>query len=50
MVGHWHRLPRVAVHNPSLKVFKARLDGALGSLIWKVATLPLAEESELDGL
>ena len=29
----WHRLPREAVAAPgSLAVFKARLDGALGSL------------------
>jgi len=33
MVRHWHRLPREAVDVPSLKMFKARLDGALGSLI-----------------
>jgi len=30
---HWHRLPRDAVNNPILGVFKARMDGALGSLI-----------------
>ena len=30
VVRCWHRLPREA---PSLEVFKARLDGALGSLI-----------------
>ena len=30
MVRHWHRLPREAVDAPSLKVFSARLDGALG--------------------
>ena len=28
----WNRLPREAVDAPSLEVFKARLDGALGSL------------------
>ncbi|KFO76964.1 hypothetical protein N303_09353, partial [Cuculus canorus] len=33
VVGHEHRLPREAVDAPSLEVFKARLDGALGSLI-----------------
>ncbi|KFO73294.1 hypothetical protein N303_06910, partial [Cuculus canorus] len=33
VVRHWHRLPREAVAAPSLEVFKARLDGALGSLI-----------------
>jgi len=30
---YWNRLPRGAVDAPSLEVFKARLDGALGSLI-----------------
>ena len=29
----WHRLPREAVAAPSLAVFKARLDGALGNLV-----------------
>ena len=33
VVRCWHRLPREAVGAPSLEVFKARLDGALGSLI-----------------
>ena len=33
VVRHWHRLPREAVDVPSLEVFKARLDGALGSLV-----------------
>ncbi|KFU90685.1 hypothetical protein M959_05376, partial [Chaetura pelagica] len=31
VVRHWHRLPREGVDAPSLKVFKARLDGALGN-------------------
>ena len=31
VVRCWHRLPREAVDAPSLEVFKARLDGALGS-------------------
>ena len=42
MVRHWHRLPSEAVGAPSLEVFKARLDKALGSLAWWVASLPLA--------
>jgi len=42
MVRCWNRLPRKAVHAPSLEVFKARLDGALGSLIQWVAALPMA--------
>jgi len=30
----WNRLPREVVDTTSLRVFKARLDGALGSLIY----------------
>ncbi|KFO73918.1 hypothetical protein N303_07417, partial [Cuculus canorus] len=33
VVRHWNRLPREVVDAPSLEMFKARLDGALGSLI-----------------
>jgi len=33
VVRHWNRLPREAVAAPSLKVFKARLDGALSNLV-----------------
>ncbi|GAB0203451.1 hypothetical protein GRJ2_002810700 [Grus japonensis] len=33
VVRHWNRLPREAVDAPSLEVFKARLDGALGNLV-----------------
>ncbi|KGL93507.1 hypothetical protein N301_03774, partial [Charadrius vociferus] len=33
VVRHWHRLPREAVAAPSLEVFKARLDVALGNLV-----------------
>jgi len=29
----WHRLPREVVDAPSLEMFKARLDEALGSLV-----------------
>ena len=29
----WNRLPREVVDAPSLEVFKARLNGALGSLV-----------------
>ena len=29
----WNRLPKGAVDAPSLEAFKARLDGALGSLV-----------------
>ncbi|KFQ26871.1 hypothetical protein N332_14871, partial [Mesitornis unicolor] len=33
VVMHWHRLPREVVDVPSLEVFKARLDEALGNLV-----------------
>ena len=33
VVRCWKRLPREAVDAPFLEVFKARLDGALGSLV-----------------
>ncbi|KFQ96081.1 hypothetical protein Y956_04056, partial [Nipponia nippon] len=33
VVRHWDRLPREAVDAPSLEVLRARLDGALGSLV-----------------
>jgi len=33
VVKHWNRLPRGAVDDPSLEVFKTRLDGALSNLI-----------------
>ena len=33
VVRCWNRLPREIVDAPSLEVFKARLDGALGSLV-----------------
>jgi len=36
------------VDAPFLEVFKARLDGALGSLIWWVVTLLTEEELEQD--
>ncbi|KFR10481.1 hypothetical protein N306_13290, partial [Opisthocomus hoazin] len=33
VVRHWNRLPTEVVDTPSLAVFKARLDGALSSLV-----------------
>ncbi|KFQ97454.1 hypothetical protein Y956_02603, partial [Nipponia nippon] len=33
VVRHWNRLPREVVDAPSLEAFKARLDGALSSLV-----------------
>ena len=37
-----NRLPKEAVDVPSLEAFKARLDVALGSLGWWLATLHIA--------
>ena len=34
MVTHWNRLLEEVVDAPSLEAFKARLDVALGSLVW----------------
>ena len=42
MVTHWNRLPKEAVDAPSLEAFKARLDVALGSLVWRLATVNIA--------
>jgi len=33
VVRHWNKLPREAVADPSLEVFKARLDGTLSNLV-----------------
>ena len=33
VVRHWNRLPSEAMDAPSLEAFKARLDGALSSLV-----------------
>ena len=33
VVKCWNRLPREVVDAPTLRMFKARLDGALGSLV-----------------
>ena len=45
---HWNRLPKEAVDAPSLEAFKARLDVALGSLVWWLATLHIAGGLKLD--
>ena len=42
VVTRWNRLPKEAVDAPSLEAFKARLDVALGSLVWWLATLHIA--------
>ena len=42
VVTPWNRLPKEVVDAPSLEAFKARLDVALGSLVWWLATLHVA--------
>ena len=42
VMTHWNRLPKEVVDAPSLEAFKARLDVALGSLVWWLATLHVA--------
>ena len=48
VVRHWSKLPKEAVGAPSLEAFKARLDVALGSLVWWLATLHIAGGLKLD--
>ena len=50
VVTHWNRLSREAVDAPSLEAFKARLDVALGSLVWWFVSLPMAWALKLDDL
>ena len=50
VVRPWPRLPREAVAAPSLAVFKARLDGALSTLVWWKLSLLMAGGLEQDGL
>ena len=48
VVTHWNRLPKEVVVAPFPEAFKARLDVALGSLVWWLATLHIAGELKLD--
>ena len=48
VVTHWNWLPKEVVDAPSLEAFKARLDVALGSLAWWLATLHVAGGLKLD--
>jgi len=50
VVRPWPRLPGEAVAAPSLAVFKARLDGALSSLVWWKMSLLMAGVLEPDDL
>ena len=42
VVTHWNRLPKEVLDVSSLEAFKARLDVALGSLVWWLMTLRIA--------
>ena len=48
VVIHWNRLLKEVVDAPSLETFKARLDVALGSLVWWLVTLHIAGRLKLD--
>ena len=48
VLKHWNRLPKEVVDAPSLEAFKARLDVALGSLVWWLATLHIVGGLKLD--
>ena len=50
VVRPWPRLPREAVAAPSLAVLKARLDGAVSTLVWWKMSLLMAEGLEPDDL
>ena len=47
VVKHRNRLPSEAVDVLSLEMFRVRLDGALGSMIWWKLSLALARGLEL---
>jgi len=42
VVTHWNGLPKEVVDAPSLEASKARLDVALGSLVYWLTTLHIA--------
>ena len=48
VVMQWNRSPKEVVGAPSLEAFKARLDVALGSLVWWLVTLHKAGGLKLD--
>lgn len=47
---HWNRLLKEVVDFPFPEAFKARLDVALGSLVWWLVTLSVARRLKLDKL
>ena len=48
VLTHWNRLPKEVVDAPSLEAFKARLNVALGSVVWWLVTLHNSRGLELD--
>ena len=48
LVRYWNRLPRETVDAPSLRVLKASLNEALGSLTHWLKTLPMTVRLDLD--
>jgi len=44
---NWNRLPRDVDNSLSLEAFRARLDVALGELVYWLATLPMAGRLKL---
>lgn len=50
VLSHWNRFSKEVVGSIYLKLFKAWLDGALSSMIWGVANLPMVVNLELDDL
>jgi len=50
VVRPWPRLPREAVAVPSLAVLRARLDGALSTLVWWKMSLLMGGRLEPDDL
>ena len=50
VVTQWNGLPKEVVDAPSLEASKARLDVALGSLVWWLVTLHVAGGLKLDDL
>ena len=44
VVRHWNRLPRDVVDAPSLETVKAKLDQALGKLIWLCMSMFFAKD------
>jgi len=50
VVTLWNRLPKEVVDALSLEAFKARLDVALGSLVWWLVALHIAGGLTLDDL